>query len=88
MPPPDDKLRFDAADLRRFFTAVDAHLPKAATITVIGGSAIALHGVSSGTVDIDTWATDLAPLESAIAQARVVTSLNVPVVPTPVADVP
>jgi len=88
MPPSDDKRRFDAADLRRFFTAVDAGLSTPATITVIGGSAIALYGVSSGTIDIDTWGTQLPPLENAIAQARVITKLNIPVVPAPVADVP
>lgn len=88
MPPPDELPRFAAADLRRFFTAVDAHLPTPATITVIGGSAIALYGVSSGTTDIDTLDTKLAPLQAAIDQARVVTSLNIPVVPAPVADVP
>jgi hypothetical protein len=78
MPPFDARPRFAAADLRRFFEAVDAHLSASASITVIGGSAIALYGVSSGTMDIDTWQTNVAPLEGAIAQARVVTSLNIP----------
>ena len=88
MPPPDEPPRFAAADLRRFFTAVDTYLPTPATITVIGGSAIALYGVSSGTVDIDTWETQLAPLQHAIDQARVMTNLNIPVVPATVADMP
>lgn len=86
--PPDDRPRFVATDLRRFFTAVDTHLPVPATITVIGGSAIALHGVSSGTIDVDVLETQLGSLESAIARARVVTNLNIPVVPAPVAQVP
>jgi hypothetical protein len=86
--PPDDRPRFDAADLRRFFTAVDAHLAKPGKITVIGGSAIARYGVPSGTVDIDTWETQLAPLERAITQARAATGLDIPVVPPAVADAP
>jgi hypothetical protein len=44
--------------------------------------------VSSGTVDIDTWGSTPAPLQQAIDRARVVTSLNIPVVPATVADVP
>lgn len=88
MPPPDHRPRFAATDLRRFLTAVDAHLSGPAAIIVIGGSAIALYGVPSGTVDIDTWETNLVPLEQAIARARVATSLDIPVVPAAVADVP
>lgn len=79
---------FDAADLRRFLTVVDANLPCPATMTIIGGSAIALYGVSSGTTDIDTYETAVAPLEATLAHAREVTGLNIPVVPAYVADVP
>jgi hypothetical protein len=44
--------------------------------------------VSSGTVDIDTWHTNVAALEPSIAQARAATGLNIPVVPAAVADMP
>lgn len=88
MPPPDDRPRFAAPELRRFFTAVDANLSSPAMIAVLGGGAIALYGVSSGTTDIDTWNTLTQPLEDAIARARVVTGLNIPVKPVGVAGVP
>ena len=88
MPPLDSVPSFAAAELRRFFTAVDDHLTSSATITVIGGSAIALYGVAAGTVDIDTWQTNVAALQEAIVRARAATGLNIPVVPAAVADVP
>ena len=80
--------RFDAKELRRFFTAVDENLTKDAAIIVIGGSAIALYGAAVGTVDVDTYETDLAPLEEAIARARVVTGFDIPVSRVGVADAP
>jgi len=80
--------RFSADDLRRFLTAVDAHLTCSATIVVLGGSAIALYGVAAGTIDIDTWETNLRPLQPAIDRARAETGLAIPVVPAGVADVP
>jgi len=85
MPP---ERRYAAGDLRRFLTAVDARLAAPATITLLGGSAIALYGVAAATMDIDTWETDLAPLQTAIAGARAATGLDVSVVPAAVADVP
>jgi hypothetical protein len=81
-------LRFDAMDLRRFFTAVDTHLPEPAAMTVIGGSAVALYGASSGTQDVDTYRQLAAPLEEAVARARLTTGLDIPVLPAPVAEVP
>src|SRR5258708_6026684 len=80
--------QFAAEELRRFFTAVDRHLTTSARIIVLGGSAIALYGVQSGTMDIDTWETDLSPLQSAIQLARQETGLDIPVSDTGVADVP
>lgn len=80
--------QFAAEELRRFFTAVDRHLTAPARIIVLGGSAIALYGVQSGTIDIDTWETDLSPLQSAIQLAREETGLDIPVSDTGVADVP
>lgn len=79
---------FDAADLRRFFTSIDEHLTIDAALVVIGGSAIALYGVPIGTTDVDTFATNLAPLQGAIAHAREKTGLDIPVVEVGVADVP
>lgn len=79
---------FAPTDLRRFFTAVDAHLHECASIILLGGSAIALYGVQAGTRDIDTWQTDLRPLADAIVSAREATGLDIPVVPAAVGDVP
>jgi hypothetical protein len=90
MPLPSDAVtRFDASQLRTFLGSVDAHLSAPAEITVIGGSAVALYGVSSGTMDIDTYESRLAShLQRAVDQARLTTGLNIPVVPAPVAQVP
>jgi Nucleotidyltransferase of unknown function (DUF6036) len=68
--------------------AVDEFLSSPATITIVGGTAIALYGVQAGTTDVDTWETDLSSLESAIAQARAKTGLNIPVSTPEVVDVP
>jgi hypothetical protein len=85
---PEPVTRFEASDLRRFLTAVDRHLGEPATMTLLGGSAIALYGVQGGTTDIDTWETDLSKLKSAIALAETETGLDIPVSSTGVADVP
>jgi len=86
--PPEPK--FEAADLRRFLTAVDAYLVESAAIIVIGGSAIALYGGRGGTTDIDTYesASGLARLAQAADRARAQTGLDIPIVGTPVADAP
>lgn len=86
--PPETLRRFEAAELRRFLTAVDEHLTEPAEMILIGGSAIALHGVPAGTMDIDTWETDLSRLSHAIARAKIDTGLDIPVSDTGVADVP
>jgi hypothetical protein len=85
---PWPEVKFDAADLRRFFAAVDSYLPAPVAITVIGGSAIALYGVSSGTMDVDTLDTTPPVLAQAISQAQVATGLKIPVLPSTVAQVP
>lgn len=85
---PPERPLFEAADLRRFLTAVDKYLTEPATMVLLGGSAIALHGVRAGTTDIDTWATDLSKLNPAIDRARVETGLDIPVSSVGVADVP
>lgn len=79
---------FDPEEIRLFLEAVDEFLSRPATIIVLGGTAIALHGVRAGTTDIDTWETDLDELESAIVQAREKTGLDIPVSNPGVADVP
>jgi hypothetical protein len=86
--PRDPTRRFEADELRRFLSAVDRYLSEPVAITVLGGSAIALHGVTAGTIDIDTWETDLSKLRTAIDRARADTGLHVPVSDTPTADVP
>ena len=55
---------------------------------MIGGAAAALgYGVRSATKDLDTL-TSTADLEDAIGRARAETGLDVPIEPTPVADLP
>lgn len=80
--------RFEALEMRRFFASIDSFLDRPAKIIVIGGSAIALHGVDLGTTDIDTFQTDLAPLRNAIALAVKATNLEIPVNHAGVADLP
>lgn len=57
-------------------------------MVMIGGGAAALgYGVRTATQDIDTL-TNLDGLGEAIAAARKKTGLNIPIEPTPVADLP
>ena len=49
---------------------------------------MALYGVPLGTMDIDTYETELAPLQDAFARARADTGLDIPVSPAGVADAP
>jgi hypothetical protein len=84
---PDVRL-FEATELRLFLTAVDEHLADPATIIILGGCAIALYGAHAGTIDIDTFGTDLPRLSGAIDAARAATGLDIPVSDPGVADVP
>lgn len=79
---------FVPEEIRVFLGAVDEFLSRPAKIIILGGTAIALHGVRAGTTDVDTRETDLVELESAIAQARAKTGLDIPVSSPGVADVP
>src|SRR4051794_30503425 len=80
---------FGTRELRAFFAAVDAHLTRRARVIILGGSAIAVgYGVEQGTIDVDTWETDLRPLARAIALAREETGLDIPVSDAAVGDVP
>jgi hypothetical protein len=80
---PRDVLReFSVGELRLFLATVDAELRHHATIKILGGSAIALaYNLDLGTTDIDTFETDLLPLEHAIQKAREQTGLEIPVSP-------
>jgi hypothetical protein len=82
--------KFPPDDLRQFLEAVDRHLRVPVSITVIGGSAAAIHGVDTATKDIDTWdgGTDLPALQDAAALARVETGLDIPIGPAGVPDAP
>ena len=80
---------FNAVELRAFLTAIDAHLSKHARMIIIGGSAVAVaYGVDTGTIDVDTWETDLRPIARAITAARHDTGLDIPVSDASVGDVP
>lgn len=76
-------------ELRRFLAAVDASLSGPARMILVGGCALAIgYEVGSGTRDIDTWQTDLGGLRAAIARARDVTGLDIPVGSAAAGDVP
>jgi uncharacterized nucleotidyltransferase DUF6036 len=58
-------------------------------MVIIGGSAAALaYAVRTGTVDVDTFETDIAALTAALAAARTKTGLFIPVQRAAVADLP
>jgi len=81
--------RFDARELRRFLGAVDAELDGPARIVLVGGSALALgYAVGTGTVDVDTWETDLGRIRVAAARARAATGLDIPIDSAAVGDMP
>jgi len=81
--------RHDAAELRRFLTAIDAALALPASIVVIGGSALALgHGVAAATSDIDTYESRLDAIATAADRARTVTGLAIPIENSRIAQVP
>src|SRR5262245_50843559 len=63
--------RFTPSEIRTFLSAVDRHLSTEVSITIIGGSAAALaYSVPTGTVDVDTFESDLAAYEGALTKAR------------------
>jgi hypothetical protein len=72
--------RFDARELRRFLRAVDAELDGPVRVVLVGGSALALgYAVGTGTVDVDTWETDLRRIGAAAARARAAMGLDIPI---------
>ena len=81
--------RFDARELRRFLAAVDGGLAEPVRAILLGGSALAVgYGVGVGTADVDTWETDLGKIDAAVARARRMTGLDIPVDSAAVGDVP
>jgi hypothetical protein len=87
--PPETLRQFDAAELRRFLTAIDAGLDRPARVVLLGGSALAVgYKVGVGTTDIDTRKTDLGGIGPAVARARTATGLDIPVGSADVGDVP
>jgi hypothetical protein len=81
-------VRFAPVELERFLAAVDGALTDRTFVILIGGAAAALaYGVRTATKDLDTL-TGISGLENAIRKARAETGLDVPIEPTPVADLP
>jgi len=81
--------RYAAAELASFLTAIDAALHQAATLVVIGGSALALgYGGTAATNDIDTYESDLEAIEAAAERARAETGLNIPIANSTIAQLP
>lgn len=81
--------RFSPDQLVRFLRAVDEALTDAATITMIGGSALALgYGVEIFTNDIDTYRSNLEPLRPAIENACGRTGLRIPFANASIAQLP
>jgi hypothetical protein len=67
---PEPLRRFDAAELRRFLASVDTFLDRPVRVILVGGSALALgYQVGVGTMDIDTWETDLGIIGPAVKRA-------------------
>lgn len=85
---PRSSLRFEPTELKTFLTAIDGVLPERAFMILIGGGAATIgHGVQTATKDLDTL-TEISKLEQAIRKARQETGLDIPIEPTPVADLP
>ncbi len=81
--------RFTPDEIRRFLQALDSHLPAEVTITIIRGSAAALaYSVTSGTVDVDTFESDLTAFEAELSAARTETGIALVVQPAENADMP
>src|SRR6266545_4994660 len=81
--------RFTPDEIRTFLRAVDGHLPADVTITIIGGSAAALtYSVTTGTVDVDTFESDLSAFEAELREARSETGLPVVIQRAAIADMP
>jgi hypothetical protein len=81
--------RFSRSQLETFLVAVDEALETTATITIIGGSALALaYGVTTYTNDVDTYSSELAAIERAAMRARRETGLDIAISNSTVAQLP
>ena len=60
--------RYSRAELQRFFETLDECLEEPARVVLVGSSAVILaYGVTTTTVDIDTFNNSTAALEAAAA---------------------
>src|SRR5262245_52461183 len=81
--------RFSPEQLARFLAEVDRALSEDVTITVIGGSALALgYGVETFTNDIDTYNSSIERLGGAAITAREVTGFAIPIANASIAQLP
>ena len=80
---------FPRAEIERFLRAVDRALAIRLDLIIIGGSAATLHyGALRATHDIDTLPPTSNVLDTAAAEARTVTGLNIPIQTVSIADEP
>ena len=80
--------RYGRSEIEDFLKQVDAHLRRPADVIVIGWAAAMLRYDAPGrTIDIDTW-SDVAGLQTAVAEATEATGLSIPFGSAGVADAP
>ena len=80
---------YSREELVHFFDTLDECLDEPARIVLVGGSAVILaYGVTTTTVDIDTYSTSTAALESAIRRTCERTGMAPPVTRAGVAQAP
>ena len=71
--------RFSRDELQYFFDTLDDCLEEPTKIVLVGGSAVILaYGVTTTTVDIDTFTNSTAALDKALELARERTGLSLP----------
>lgn len=76
-------------ELQQFFDTVDECLEEPERVVLVGGSAVILaYGVTTTTIDIDTFNGSTAALEEALQRARDKTGLALPVARSGVAQAP
>ena len=70
---------FSRDELQHFFDTLDECLEEPATIVLVGGSAVILaYGVTTTTIDIDTFTNSTKALDEALKRAREKTGLAPP----------
>src|SRR5687768_7322683 len=81
--------RYSAAELRIFLAAVDQFLTAPVRLILIGGSALILgYGVADVTKDVDTFNEEVLSIPEALAKARELTRLAIPIGPAGVGELP